>query len=97
MKNKYTKAYAMEQDLVCVSTEEFNARIGYFMDKWEIINMVLGASKGSFIRKIAENHYILFSESHYHYYPLHIICPLYANKDAKEWWKELKLLFKEYK
>lgn len=97
MKNKYTKAYAMEQDLVCVSTEEFDARIRYFMDKWEIINMILEASKDSFIRKIAENHYILFSESHCHYYPLHIICPLYARKDVKEWWKELKIFFKEYK
>lgn len=92
----YVKAYAMEEDLVCVDADEFKERVKYFMDKWEIINMIHNSSKGSFIRKIAENHYILFYKYDENYDPLHIICPLYARDEVKKWWKELQILFQQY-
>lgn len=82
----YTKAFAMEKDLICVDENEYEEREPYFMDKWEIMNMLEDKPRESIVEKKAENHYILYLYD----ITFHFICPIYANKQCKEWWNDIR-------
>ena len=61
----YTKAFAMEKDLICVDEDEYKAREPYHMDKWEIMNMLEDKPRDSLLEKKAENHYVLYLSTNY--------------------------------
>ena len=87
----YTKTFAMEKDLICVSENEYEEREPYFMDKWEIMNMLEDKPRDSVVEKKAENHYILYlTDETSKILPYHFICPIYANKQAKKWWNDIR-------
>lgn len=87
----YTKAFALETDLICVDEDEYNNRTPYFMDKWEIMNMLEDKPRDSVVEKKAENHYILYlSDQYLNDTPFHFICPLNADKEIKKWWTEIR-------
>ena len=91
MANKYTKAFAMETDLICVDEDEYQARKPYHMDKWEIMNMLEDKPRDSVLEKKAENHYILYLSTKFlGDSPFHFICPIYADKEVKEWWNDIR-------
>ena len=61
-----SKNFALETDLICVSEDEYNDKEPYFMDKYEIMNMLADKKRTSIVHKKADNHYILFQHHQYH-------------------------------
>lgn len=83
-----------EEDLMCLDWHEYHDREPCFVDKYEIEHIFEEAIKYGNIQanKLTENRYeVTFNGD-----ILYFVCPLNAKKEVKQWWKDLKWLFKEY-
>lgn len=95
IKNEWIDELDDEEDLMCLDWHEYDEKDPYFVDKEEIEQIFKNAINcGDTPRanKLTENRYeVTFNGD-----LLYFICPLNAREEVKQWWKELKWLFKEY-
>ena len=93
MIEKFIDKYNKEEDLICVSIDEIEEDSPYYMDKHEIIRMLLYNSVYNY-KKIKEN-CILIKQTSCEYInaDMYLICPLKANSIIKKSWNDIiKLL-----
>lgn len=95
--NKWIDELDDEEDLMCLDWHEYHDKEPYFVDNEEIKEIFkreneLGQNGLIKAVKLTDNRYeVTFNGD-----LLYFICPLNARKEVKEWWKELKWIFKEY-
>ena len=82
--NSNTELFENEQDLIVVKRYETKP---YAMDKQEILHMLINNEVKDF-NQLANNCIKIFFNGDVEY----LICPIYADKEKKQWFKEIKNL-----